>query len=198
MGWLDFDNIEAYGPENITFAYQMPEGDYQIYVHHFDGYVEANYQVTVAVDDVVNTHKGSFASTVSGSEDIGSDSVDLITTITVDANLNTKLKAVEALVNHAGIWKPQGAPLEDGFVEITENSISVYISHSVYGCLGFPVLEGSNLPTGIITDNGQLKVSEAFIGGFDFESDDFTYKYLTLETTSKPTECVEYNGQFDD
>jgi hypothetical protein len=57
-GWLDVDDIDGFGPENIFWEKnRAPEGDYLVYVEHYSG-GSANYSVLVQAFGRVKQFKG--------------------------------------------------------------------------------------------------------------------------------------------
>lgn len=74
-GYLDRDDTDGFGPENIYWVSNIPDGDYIIQVHYFSGSPVTNYEVKVTnglgysasytgtlsvsgqLDDVVTVHK---------------------------------------------------------------------------------------------------------------------------------------------
>jgi hypothetical protein len=58
-GYLDFDNIVAYGPENIYWKEARLTGDYSVYVNHFAGSTSANYKVVITAFGRSKTVSGS-------------------------------------------------------------------------------------------------------------------------------------------
>ncbi len=46
-GYLDRDDVDGYGPENIYWANNIPDGNYLVQVHYFEGQVVTNYQIKV-------------------------------------------------------------------------------------------------------------------------------------------------------
>lgn len=198
LGWLDFDNVYAYGPENMTFDYQMPAGDYKIYVHHFDGGVETNYQVTIAVGDDVKTIGGYFPEGVTSSSEIDDQGVHYIDTITVDGDLNSQLKTPVLLSQYTGVWKLPENSSAEGYFDIKENSITAYYSYGENECEGYTGYEGTYFPTGFSVVDNQLKVSDAMLGADypigDYYGDvpSFSYSQLDLELSTLPSNCTLY------
>lgn len=185
LGWLDFDDIDGYGPENITFNYQLPEGDYDIYVHHFDGEVATNYTVTMTVNGTTQTFDGDFPETASGSGIIGGDSVDKITTLSIDASINDALTAPKPLSDYAGVWK--SSEVDDLFMEITSDQINLYVEIES-SCAGYTVMSGTNIPTGIVVENNQLVITGAFLG-MQLTDEDLGYDGIVMSTYTKPDNC---------
>lgn len=198
LGWLDFDNVRGFGPENITFTYQLPIGEYKVYVHHYDGGVATNYQVTVAVNDSVNRYSGDFPESASGSDTIGGDSVDLVASFIIDQSVNTQLSAPVAASAFYGVWALPGTDPERSFIEISETGFDIY-SYDTFGeegCLGGTFLEADYLPTGMRVSDGALQVSGAFFAGLTYDQDiEFSYEFKTLEAYTKPEECT-LNDEF--
>lgn len=190
LGWLDYDNTEAYGPENITFNYQMPEGDYKVYVHHYDGDVQTDYQVTIAIGNEVITYSGDFPEGVTYSEAIDDEGVDYISTFSIDDAKNEQLTTPVPINQFLGTWKLPEKSSVEGFIVMSEEGITAY---GVNGssCYGHVIYEGSSLPTGFGVENGMLQVSDAFVGGLYFSSEEarFTYAILDLQLSSLPENC---------
>jgi len=194
LGWLDYDNTEQYGPENITFQYQMPEGEYKVLVHYYDGSVDTNYTVVVAVGDDVQSYTGNFASNQSNpsaEDDLNAndDSVNDVTTLQVNSSINNQLAAKIAMSQYAGTWKLPAEASGSGYLVITENSLSRYFTGEV-GCEGYRV-EVDFLPTGMRINNGEFQVSDAFLHSLD---ETFTYRYLTPIQAVLPDNCVLSDG----
>lgn len=195
LGWLDRDNTEAYGPENITFNYQMPVGEYKVAVNYFYGDVETDYSVTIAIGDnepVVLT--GSFTENTSNAGDL-SDTVGThnIHTFNVDDTLNAQLSPKVPLSQYAGVWQlPEDSSLK-GYVKIGDGKISIYTTNeieAVPSCNLLYTVELDYLPTGFKTDNG-LQISDAMI--FSGENNT-TYAYRTPIKVSDNAidNCTEY------
>lgn len=203
LGWLDYDNTEAYGPENITFQYQMPEGEYKVFVHYFDGDADTDYSVVVAQGDEVDRYTGSFDANQSNGnadEDLNADdaSVDAITTINVDSTLNATLSAKVPLNQYTGTWKLPEESSSEGYLVIRDDLIIAYYLETYQDttrCIGYP-LSISYLPTGMRIENGQLQASDAFFADIDEES--FTYRYLTLGQATLPENCTIAVADNDD
>lgn len=198
LGWLDYDNTIAYGPENITFDYQIPLGDYKVYVHHFWGGEQANYKVTVAVGDEVSVFDGNLpACTTDNEDEIMSDCLDLIHTISVDGELNNMLKAPVLLSQYQGVWKLPENSSVSGYFDISENGIDVYQTSTENGCVNYGGFTGQYFPTPFKIESGKLKVSNALLAAdyFDGESYDevskFSYNLLDLELSTLPADCVD-------
>lgn len=47
-GFLDFDDIDGFGPENIFYMTDIPSGDYQVQVDYFSGSEITNWSVSVS------------------------------------------------------------------------------------------------------------------------------------------------------
>lgn len=61
-GFLDVDDVDGYGPENIFYAAIIPQGQYLLEVHAFDGYEEdfpINYTVTLKRGSKIDTFSGT-------------------------------------------------------------------------------------------------------------------------------------------
>ena len=59
-GWLDADNTQGYGPENVFWERgDAPPGEYQVDVEYYEGNRMANYQVSVIVGSSVKVYEGS-------------------------------------------------------------------------------------------------------------------------------------------
>jgi hypothetical protein len=195
LGWLDRDNTEAYGPENITFNYQMPIGEYKVAVNYFYGDVATDYSVTIAIGDnepVVLT--GSFTENTSNAGDL-SDTVGThnIHTFNVDDTLNAQLSPKVPLSQYAGVWQlPEDSSLK-GYVKIGDGKISIYTTNeieAVPSCNLLYTVELDYLPTGFKTDNG-LQISDAMI--FSGENNT-TYAYRTpIKVSDNAVDnCTEY------
>lgn len=58
-GWLDYDNVYAYGPENVYWpAGTAPRGQYIVGLHHYSGNIGGNYTVVVKVGTHSRTFRG--------------------------------------------------------------------------------------------------------------------------------------------
>ncbi len=60
-GFLDYDNVIGFGPENIYFD-PAPEGAYHVYLHYFaenQGVNSVNYKVVIFNDGVGQTYEGT-------------------------------------------------------------------------------------------------------------------------------------------
>jgi len=188
FGWLDFDNIVKYGPENITFNYQMPLGDYRVYVHHYDGGVQTDYLVTVAIADQVKTYSGSFPEGVGSSEDIDSDSVDLIEVITVDSDLNNRLVAAIATNQFQGTWLLPEESSVPGYIKVDDGVVTLYTAIDG-SCYENELIQSMYFTTGFKVTDGALQVSDAMIPGMFYDDVSFNYRYLTLELSTLPSAC---------
>lgn len=197
LGWLDYDNTDGYGPENITYNYQMPVGDYDIRVHYFDGNLQTNYQVTVAHGDDVKTYKGDFAATEGGDDNDKEGSVDSITKITIDDAKNAALKAPIATSQFQGVWKLPAASSVAGFIEIKDKAVNFYVLEN-NKCQGAEMFVGDYLTTGFSVTDNKLQVSDALLGGKNYIEGDgegsataeFTYAILDVELSTLPAGCV--------
>ncbi|GLR64374.1 hypothetical protein [Marinospirillum insulare] len=192
LGWLDKDNVIQYGPENITFAYKMLEGDYDVAVNFFANgrYDEAtNYFLTVNVEGQDSQfYEGKFNPTARNGGSFRDNDVSdcrvgavnaveqcdpargthIIHTIKVDENLNAKLANRLPIEDYMGSW------------EYTDTE------SDVTGCLvidgEFDFLTLDYLPTGFKLENGTLKVSDAFLANTIFYGSgrDYNYKFHDL------------------
>lgn len=62
-GFLDYDNTEAYGPENIYFN-PAPEGQYNVYLHYYaenNGVSSVNYKVVIFREGIGDTYTGTIS-----------------------------------------------------------------------------------------------------------------------------------------
>lgn len=179
LGWLDRDNTEAYGPENITFNYQMPVGEYQIAVNYFDGSVATDYTVTVTIADAEPVVlKGTFAADSSNYGNLQDDAgTDVVYTFTVDNALNSKLSPKVPLNQYLGVWQLPEESSVQGYMKVTTDGIAFFYSDATGGCYSGGELAINYFPTGFRL-NGGLQVSDAFFN--DWEGNDFSYAYRTL------------------
>lgn len=179
LGWLDRDNTEAYGPENITFNYQMPVGEYKIAVNYFDGSVATDYTVTVVIGDADPVVlKGTFAADSSNSGNLQDDAgTDVVYTFTVDNALNSKLSPKVPLNQYLGVWQLPEESSVQGYMKVTTDGIAFFYSDATGGCYSGGELPINYFPTGFRV-NGGLQVSDAFFN--DWEGNDFSYAYQTL------------------
>ena len=74
-GFLDVDDRDGFGPENIFFDSATPRGDYEVKVDHYEGTVPTNYSVTVQVNGTSETFTGVLNT---------SGQTDSITTFTIN------------------------------------------------------------------------------------------------------------------
>ncbi|MDR1456322.1 MAG: hypothetical protein LBJ01_11765 [Tannerella sp.] len=56
-GFLDYDNVVAFGPENIYWAH-APEGVYYVYLHHFSGENAGSYTVMLQINGQYRIFRG--------------------------------------------------------------------------------------------------------------------------------------------
>ena len=183
LGWLDRDNTEAYGPENITFNYQMPEGNYRVAVNYYSGSVETDYSLTVTVaGSSPVTYTGTFAADSSNYGDISDDAgTDILHTITVNSSLNSKLQTPVLLSQYAGTWQLPEESSVQGYMVIAAGSMAFYQLDSLGNCYANGSIAIDYFPTGFKVD-GDLKVSDAFLN--DWDDNDYTYAYRTLTKVS--------------
>lgn len=62
-GFLDYDNVQGFGPENIFFN-PAPEGAYHVYLHYFaskQGVTSVNYKVVIFNNGVGQTYEGTIS-----------------------------------------------------------------------------------------------------------------------------------------
>lgn len=192
LGWLDKDNVTAYGPENITYQYQMPSGEYLIAVNYYHGAPETHYSVSIAIGNqkpVVLT--GTFAAGTSNygnfdnidKETDNNSGTDIIYSFSVDDALNTQLQPRVPLAQYAGLWQLPADASAQGFVDIKSNGVTLY--HTVQNpesivCYKTRSFTLDYLPTGFRINAG-LQMSDAF---FAADGQSYTYKYLTLQQAS--------------
>jgi len=59
-GWLDFDDTNGYGPENVFWDNNSaPQGEYLVELDYYSGYNSSNYIVSVSIGSNVETYSGS-------------------------------------------------------------------------------------------------------------------------------------------
>lgn len=184
LGWLDRDNTEAYGPENITFNYQMPAGEYEIAVNYYYGIPETNYTVTITIgDNAPVVRKGTFAEDSSNEGDLADDAgTDVVYSFTVGNSLNNQLADKVSLSQYRGLWQLPEEASQQGYIRIDNDAISFYRIFSAEGASSCSFEESYDLaflPTGFRV-NGGLQVSDAFISG----ENNYTYAYRTLMQVS--------------
>lgn len=198
LGWLDYDNTEAYGPENITFNYQMPQGDYNVYVHHYDGGVKTNYQVTIAMGDEVTKYSGDFPEGVVASDDeetsITDAAVNFVGTISIDSVQNNKLMPKIAASQYQGTWKLPESSSVGGYVVIDGEVVTAYVMIGEE-CFGDSIFNGAYLPTGFSTNGEGLQIKEALVGALNFtdESSSLSYTVIDLQLSELPGNCTLYD-----
>lgn len=198
LGWLDVDNTTAYGPENITFNYDLPPGTYHVGVNYFSGSPKTNYTVTIAIGSDVKTFSGTFLENSQNSGDmsglvdasgnkieneanIGSDIVYSFTANDVNSILTAKVPNSQYL----GVYKLPEESSVQGYIEIESDGISAYATNDLSSfCSRFRILSNSNyLPTGFKVNSG-LQVSDAILGGIFLDGEDgnsnYTYAYRNL------------------
>ncbi|WP_198411273.1 YfaP family protein [Marinimicrobium alkaliphilum] len=73
-GYLDLDNTEGYGPENIFYEQVPPGGSYRVEVHHYSGDLPTAYTVTLRRGATIETFSGTLTRY---------DQYDVITTFTI-------------------------------------------------------------------------------------------------------------------
>ena len=61
-GYLDFDNVTAYGPENIYFIDDIPDGEYKVKVHYFAGSPVTHWSISVTACGSTAAFSGSLES----------------------------------------------------------------------------------------------------------------------------------------
>ncbi|MFY9179664.1 MAG: hypothetical protein WAO12_07790 [Venatoribacter sp.] len=193
LGWLDRDNVEQYGPENITFNYKMPEGEYLVAVNYYSGNQETEYSVTVVIDGqepqiITGKFNAEARNFDNFSDEAVSDNQDpakgshIVYRLNVDANLNAKLAEPIPLSQYQGVWsRPEGAS-GYGCVSVNESNISG-ISAYVY--------DFDYFPTGFRVRDGQLQASDAMLGD---GMDGYNYAYRTLTPAADSTDCDNYDG----
>lgn len=185
LGWLDRDNTEAYGPENITFNYQMPAGEYEIAVNYYYGIPETNYTVTITIgDNAPVVRKGTFAEDSSNEGDLADDAgTDVVYSFTVGNSLNNQLADKVSLSQYRGLWQLPEEASQQGYIRIDNDAISFYRIFSAEGASSCSFEESYDLaflPTGFRVDGG-LQVSDAFFAG---DEGNYTYAYRTLMKVS--------------
>lgn len=186
LGWLDRDNTEAYGPENITFNYQMPAGEYQVAVNYFSGDPETNYTVTITIgDNEPVIRKGTFLAGTDNGGDLSDDAgTDVVYTFTVDGTLNSQLTPKIPLSQYRGVWQLPAESSMRGYFKIEDDGLLFYgiddgETEGTANCESYGKVEMGFLPTGFRVDGG-LQVSDAFISG----ENNYTYAYRTLMQVS--------------
>ncbi|MDF1880249.1 hypothetical protein JHD50_02845, partial [Sulfurimonas sp. MAG313] len=60
-GFLDFDDTDGFGPENIFYNDTVPAGDYLIQVAHYSGVTPTNYVVTVKNGGSIQSYSGTLS-----------------------------------------------------------------------------------------------------------------------------------------
>ncbi|QQD20774.1 hypothetical protein GJQ54_02850 [Oceanospirillaceae bacterium ASx5O] len=188
LGWLDTDNTTAYGPENITYGYDVPRGTYHVGVNYYRGAPETNYSITVAIGSDVQTFTGTFAAGSANNGDMSgllnsdgskvanetNDGSDIVFSFTAD-QVNSLLAAKVPNSQYLGVYQlPEGSSVQ-GYIKIENDRITAYELWES-SCYYFDELATDSLPTGFRVNSG-LQVSDAFLGA---GSDGYTYAYRTL------------------
>lgn len=212
LGWLDRDNTQEYGPENITYNYQLPEGEYEVVVNFYSnhGYTQdTNYALVAAIgDQEPKVFEGTFKKSANNYGDMDSRTEDTSNTnegshvvykFTVDADFNSQLSERIATTQYNGLWKV--APVEqdgvENYIRISGNEINVYSTSSNVDCNGGFGYASSYwnteyLPSGFRVKNDELQVSDAFISAYNSsENNNYSYVYrtMTLIDLSALDEC---------
>lgn len=192
LGWLDVDNTTAYGPENITYGYDVPAGTYHVGVNYYSGAPKTNYSITVAIGSTVHTFTGTFAAGSANGGDMSgllnsdgskvaneeNDGSDIVFSFTAD-QVNGLLAAKVPNSQYLGVYKlPEDSSVQ-GYIKIEEGLITAYELWDS-SCYYFDELKTDYLPTGFRVNSG-LQVSDAFLGA---DSDGYTYAYRTLSKVS--------------
>jgi hypothetical protein len=71
-GYLDVDDTNGFGPENVYYEDGHDAGSYRVEVHHFSGALPTNYTVTVTVNGSTSSYSGNVTT---------EDEEDLVTTV---------------------------------------------------------------------------------------------------------------------
>jgi len=79
-GYLDVDDLDGYGPENIFYETLPPNGTYQVEVNHYSGTTPTNYVVTVSENGQSRSYNGRL---------LDEDETDEVTTIIVSGGIDT-------------------------------------------------------------------------------------------------------------
>lgn len=59
-GWLDFDDTDGYGPENVFWENgTAPEGEYFVELNHFYGVTASDYIITISIGSNITTYSGT-------------------------------------------------------------------------------------------------------------------------------------------
>lgn len=194
LGWLDVDNTTAYGPENITFGYDVPAGTYHVGVNYYSGSPETQYSITVAIGDNVQTFTGTFAENTSNAGDMdgllnpdGSKVMnetnagsDIVFSFTAE-DVNSLLAAKVPNSQYLGLYQLPEESSVKGYIKIEADSISAYEIRDS-SCYFRRGIDSSYLPTGFRVNAG-LQISDAFLGSYIAYSEDsagYTYAYRTL------------------
>ncbi|UZK02910.1 YfaP family protein [Venatoribacter cucullus] len=208
LGWLDTDNTTAYGPENITYGYEVPPGTYHVGVNYYSGAPETKYSITVAIGSDVQTFTGTFeagsrnygdmsgllnpdGSIVANETNTGSD---IVFSFTAD-QVNSLLAAKVPNSQYLGVYQlPEDSSVQ-GYIKIENDRITAYELRDS-SCYYFYGLTTNYLPTGFRVNSG-LQVSDAFRGGFiayEEESAGYTYAYRTLTKVADSvlSDCLGY------
>jgi hypothetical protein len=61
-GQLDRDDTNGYGPENIYWLQEAPDGDYKVSVNYYSGGPETNYYITINTPNKSKTFEGKLVS----------------------------------------------------------------------------------------------------------------------------------------
>ncbi len=58
-GFLDVDDVDGFGPENIFYDEPIPSGTYSVFVEHYSGAAPAGYTLTVTYDGSTQVYTGT-------------------------------------------------------------------------------------------------------------------------------------------
>lgn len=79
-GFLDVDDVDGFGPENVFYEDGHDAGNYRIEVHHFSGAVPTSYTVTITENGSTTSYSGSVTS---------AKEEDVVTTISTNGSEST-------------------------------------------------------------------------------------------------------------
>jgi hypothetical protein len=80
-GYLDIDDIDGYGPENVFYENGHDSGSYRVEVHHFSGELPTSYTVTITDNGSTTSYSGNVT---------GDSEQDIVTTVSSNGSETTE------------------------------------------------------------------------------------------------------------